>query len=67
MKHFFLQKTKNKITNQEFEAVIVTTKDNYHPYEVMANEELLDSKEISEKEAIDMCGEEAVKLWTTKN
>ena len=57
---YFLQETKQKCTGFVFEEVIRYSGTGSYTPELMAGYELLSSKEISEEEAISICGKEAV-------
>jgi len=57
---YILQKIKKKTTGEIYESVLLYSGTDKYPAEVMLGEELLDSKEITEQEAIKMCGREAI-------
>ena len=54
---YFLRKVKRY--NEIMEAVLLCN-DDENPKKVMSNEQLISCKEISEKEAIALCGKEAI-------
>lgn len=57
---YFIQKVKNKATGDIVESVLLYDGSSNHPVELMAREELIDSREISKEEAIQLCGREAI-------